>query len=127
MKNNAGLDSGMTFVLFIRGDAALIRRCGRRSSARFGVAVVYDDEEKASLYSNECRPTLHFWLFCSGRQSLGYPVVVSVVVLLTSPWKLFYQVSPLSSFHHRYICRPVCSLLMTVVVLAANFDCSCVR
>ncbi|KAM0882623.1 hypothetical protein ACQ4PT_032183 [Festuca glaucescens] len=51
IKNNVGLDPGMAFVLIIRENCSFNRKVREAQLPVFDVAVVYDDEQMASLYS----------------------------------------------------------------------------
>jgi E3 ubiquitin-protein ligase RNF13 len=58
IKNSAGSGPGMAFVLIERGNCSFEGKVREAQLAGFDAAVVYDDEDKSSLYSSECPPPL---------------------------------------------------------------------
>jgi E3 ubiquitin-protein ligase RNF13 len=68
IRNRAGSGPGMAFVLIARGNCSFEGKVLEAQLAGYDAAVVYDDEEKASLYSSELPATSSlcplFLLFC---------------------------------------------------------------
>lgn len=54
IKNGGGATGRGAFVLVARGNCSFEDKVRAAQQAGFAAAVVYDDEEKASLYSSEC-------------------------------------------------------------------------
>jgi E3 ubiquitin-protein ligase RNF13 len=57
IRNSAGSGPGMAFVLIARGNCSFEGKVLEAQLAGYDAAVVYDEEEKASLYSSELPAT----------------------------------------------------------------------